>query len=75
MFKRVKKWCQNFKADATKSRGLAEKAVATQRKIEVAMKILDRRHEEIPVSIERRHPEDENLRKRWEEICWATREL
>lgn len=63
MFKRVKKWCQDFKADATKSRGLAEKAEATQRKLEVAMRILDRRQDEIPVELDRRHTLED--RRRW----------
>jgi hypothetical protein len=56
-----------MKSDACKTRGLAEKEAATQRKLEVAMKILDRRHEDIPVDVERR--EDDPDKKRWVDFC------
>ncbi len=69
MFESVRKFYATVKADACKTRGLAEKEAATQRKIKVAMKILDKRENDVPVDVDRRHHDDEEAQRRWIEFC------
>lgn len=56
----LKAWFKN-RSDKDMMRrnpGLAEKEAATQKKLDVAMRILNRRKEELPVETERRHEDD-----------------
>lgn len=50
------KWWKDFKKKdmARRTPGLAEKEAAMKRKLDVAMSILDRRKEALPVDIDRR---------------------
>jgi len=50
----VKEWFERKQNIVRKTAGLEEKNEATQRKMQVAMRILDRREVEIPVEVERR---------------------
>lgn len=59
----IKQWFENKKNIVRKTAGLEEKQEATQRKMQVAMRILDRRVVEIPVQEERRRELYEYHRK------------
>jgi len=50
----VKEWFERKQNIVRKTAGLEEKSEATQRKMQVAMRILDRREVEVPVQVERR---------------------
>ena len=54
MFNQAKKWWKKQEAIVRKTGGLAEKEASIQRKLDVAMSILNRRKEDVPVSFERR---------------------
>lgn len=52
----LKQWLHKQRDYMRKTAGLAEKHTATQKKIDVATKILNRRHHVEPVEVERRSP-------------------
>lgn len=52
-----KEWWKRHQVNAKRMGGMAEKEAATQKKLEIALKILqDQRVKTVPVEVERRHP-------------------